>query len=1266
MYSLWKLKVLVARVLNKSKAKQLAQTAYISALKSAPGSEQAAIHYRLAHVYLAASENSSGIEHLQKAVELSPNVPFWAYKLGHAHLLSGDVNAARETFEAMLVADPELPLANYGMARTLAKSNDVAGAMNVLRVALAGVPNSKKYHTLMLKLARRTAQQPLIRATLEEAVVNSGENQAWTCELADIYDSMAEHEKALELLSFVKADTEESSALLFRAGRVLERLGRSDEAELYLFSAVNRLNADARDLGPGTLYQSVGQLADAKRWYEQILAAKGPVAKIHYQLGRCFEADYEWESAEEWFALASSSEAPEAHWYGHLGIVREQLQKLDAACSAYRSASGIDTSENNSWTYRLVKILALLVREDKIQEIILKDCAEVPKRLRARIARRPKSGADSSAAFQIFSRHIALGLDYGEQGDFSSAVVELELATARNNSHWADLYLSLAFAQAKNGQAAEAAVSYARSRMVQSVFVHDSRGMLSKRESQQRIYFAEFQNDYSIDDNAILYESGAGATMACNPLAMFRQLIERKEYAGFRHFWAVNKGEAVPQHLLDDPRVFVIRRNSDLYLKVLASAKYLINNNTFPPFFSRREGQKYLNTWHGVPLKTLGVDIQNGQMDHKNAARNLLHATHVLVPNDHTAHVLLERYDIEGLFDGKTAKIGYPRIDSVISPKDSASAAIRERLGIDGKRPVVLYAPTWRGDLKGVVLDEAKIKADLAKLESTGCKILFRGHTMAEKAIAKTQLQDALVPSDIETNDLLSVIDVLVTDYSSIFFDFIPTGKPIFFYAYDLEEYKAERGLYFDLDEMPGEVCLDIDQLAQSIKNIESYDWSSRADYIRANEMFCAQEDGNASSRAIEFLFEDKHVEVTAAIENPRINALFYQGSFIPNGITSSFRNLIANIDLDKVRPVVVLQPSSVLSRPEREEELANLSGKIQCIALVGGQAGTLEERRAIADFNRDFEWRSDRKRDVYMEGYRREFRRVFGTASFDTAVSFEGFQRHFAALIAASPEPELGRSIMLHSAMTHERDTRFKHLNAVFNLYDQFQHLISVSSSVSDLNIEELTAEFNIPADKFEFAENLLDLQTIRKRGQEPVDAELLEWMQSGDYTFINVARLSPEKDHLKLVRALATAREQSKLDLRLMLVGDGPMRSEIEVLTHSLQLDDAVLFAGRQSNPYPLLKAADCFAFSSNYEGQGIAVLESLVLDTPVVSTDVVGPRSILEGGFGMLVENSVEGLATGLIDQATNRPSYKPFDSEGYNQEGLRKFNQIVFGI
>ncbi|WP_347040041.1 glycosyltransferase [Glutamicibacter halophytocola] len=179
------------------------------------------------------------------------------------------------------------------------------------------------------------------------------------------------------------------------------------------------------------------------------------------------------------------------------------------------------------------------------------------------------------------------------------------------------------------------------------------------------------------------------------------------------------------------------------------------------------------------------------------------------------------------------------------------------------------------------------------------------------------------------------------------------------------------------------------------------------------------------------------------------------------------------------------------------------------------------------------------------------------------------------------------------------------------------------MTQSVGEQNVKELSTLFGLGEEKFTVSENLLDLEKplLWSTLEEPVHSFAGE-----DLTvFANMARLSPEKGQMKLLNAFAQVHEQHP-QTRLLLIGDGPLRTDLETEVAARGLTGKVVITGLLSNPFPTLKTADCFVFSSDYEGQGLAMVEAMMLGLPAISTDVVGSHSVLVGGYGLLVENSV----------------------------------------
>src|SRR5690606_27774123 len=157
---------------------------------------------------------------------------------------------------------------------------------------------------------------------------------------------------------------------------------------------------------------------------------------------------------------------------------------------------------------------------------------------------------------------------------------------------------------------------------------------------------------------------------------------------------------------------------------------------------------------------------------------------------------------------------------------------------------------------------------------------------------------------------------VLITDYSSVFFDFMATGRPILYYIYDLDEYEEERGLYFSMDEMPGYKCRTIEELCDALGNAIRTGMPDQAQYDEARRQYTSHEDGRATERVIDFFFNDNPALALEFRTSDKPAVIMAGGSFLPNGITTSFINLVNHIDRESIDVVVALSPNSMELTP--------------------------------------------------------------------------------------------------------------------------------------------------------------------------------------------------------------------------------------------------------------------------------------------------------------------------------------------------------------
>ena len=344
--------------------------------------------------------------------------------------------------------------------------------------------------------------------------------------------------------------------------------------------------------------------------------------------------------------------------------------------------------------------------------------------------------------------------------------------------------------------------------------------------------------------NSILFESFQGKVIGDNPYAIFSEVLSRNP--SFELLFTVDSKTKSPEGAKG------IKHGSIAWLKALATSRVLVNNTNFPGYFRKRSGQRYIQTWHGTPLKRLGRDIVDvvptgsylKMMDREASFWDFL-----ISPNPYCTEILGKTFG----YSGQILETGYPRNDVLISGKDKRDL-VRKSLGIlDANQQVVLYAPTWR-DSKRTATGNWKPVNFLNGSLGPNVTVLFRGHTNTHSAHSSKVTGGAIdVTNYKNVAELYLAADVLVTDYSSSMFDFSVTGKPMIFLAPDFDEYVAKRGFYFDFEQLaPGPILRDSSFLRKSLESIDSQKGEYAQRYLAWQQKFNKLEDGLASKRVVD------------------------------------------------------------------------------------------------------------------------------------------------------------------------------------------------------------------------------------------------------------------------------------------------------------------------------------------------------------------------------------------------------------------------------
>lgn len=365
-----------------------------------------------------------------------------------------------------------------------------------------------------------------------------------------------------------------------------------------------------------------------------------------------------------------------------------------------------------------------------------------------------------------------------------------------------------------------------------------------------------------IRDEQVLFESFHGKDISDSSLAILQEFLKMEESKNFKIFFATNdinrdKEFITKMHL----PVQLVDINTFQYTKVLATSKYLINNSSFPAYFIRRPEQTYLQTWHGTPLKTLGKRMRFGIESMYNVQHNFLHADYIMFPNEFTRKVIMEDYNLESLYTGKVVMNGYPR-NSIFMDREKEKE-VRHRLGNENYTTMA-YMPTWRGqsnhDVNTAEYNQ-QINQLLKYLDGNlkeNQKLYVNFHPIVQKSVKLDNYEHIYpFPSGIDKYEFLNSVDALITDYSSVFFDYSITRKPIILYMYDYEEYMHDRGMYFDIKELPFRKIYDRAELKDCLVHEtfrdDSYDGDE--EYIKK---FLPYDSIDAARNMAELVFHQK------------------------------------------------------------------------------------------------------------------------------------------------------------------------------------------------------------------------------------------------------------------------------------------------------------------------------------------------------------------------------------------------------------------------
>jgi len=357
----------------------------------------------------------------------------------------------------------------------------------------------------------------------------------------------------------------------------------------------------------------------------------------------------------------------------------------------------------------------------------------------------------------------------------------------------------------------------------------------------------------------IVFESFLGKQYSCNPRAIYEYLKEN--HPDYIMYWSVD-----PSFIknFQGKDLNYVNRFSLKWLFIMARAKFWVSNSRLPLWIPKPSHTTYLQTWHGTPLKKLAADIEEVHMPGTNTEnyksnfyKESRNWDYLVSPNRYSTDIFKRAFQ----FDKNIIESGYPRNDFLYTHNNPETIlSLKKSFSLPLDKKVILYAPTWRDDQ---FYEKGKYKFDL-KLDLNRLRqefkddyiVVLRLHYLVAENLDLSDFKgfafDFSQYEDIR--ELYLISDVLITDYSSVFFDYANLKRPMIFYVYDIENYRDKlRGFYFDFErQAPGPLAKTNDEVIHLLKNTGT---DTSLEYEEFNNRFCYLEEGASSKRVVEKVF---------------------------------------------------------------------------------------------------------------------------------------------------------------------------------------------------------------------------------------------------------------------------------------------------------------------------------------------------------------------------------------------------------------------------
>lgn len=558
--------------------------------------------------------------------------------------------------------------------------------------------------------------------------------------------------------------------------------------------------------------------------------------------------------------------------------------------------------------------------------------------------------------------------------------------------------------------------------------------------------YNDYYFDYKIEEKTIMV-AGLGVGVRGNMQYVLNELNNDPYFEGFTIYVRTHKETdgTVNEYIRKNgwKRTKTVPKG---YGKKLETCQYLICESYFPYAYVKKPGQVVINLWHGTPIKKIGLE-KNGNKVHYQGIqqKNFIYADFLLYPNDYCRKNMLRSYGVSELLSGKILMSGYPRTGGMLAVSKAREMELRKLLAPNGER-IYAYMPTFRGILSDA---ESVNEADefLTYMEENMPKdvVLYVNlHHKINDGIDYSKYRRIIkFPELIDSYELLAATDGLISDYSSVFFDYLASRKHIILYIYDYERYLSFQGLYMNINDLPFDIVYESKDVIAAIEKGKSYD-----DTVIFNDI-CPFDDSDNAKRVTSLISKEETDSVIIEVEkNDKPNILIYvqwlndanTDIFIEEYITKEHANDNVYIGCDSCETDT--KESMNKAYPFILDK--NVIGTENDILLssVGSAYKKLYDDEIIT---------FDEAIEVLKYEYLLHYKRMFGETVFDEIMIYDVYNPEI--LLALVFAPAVRKRMIISPALTKKIRTDRK-------LYDAVEFAKSVIDVEDNTDILELVSE--------------------------------------------------------------------------------------------------------------------------------------------------------------------------------------------------------------